>query len=73
MITKKPIDEAGLVKPVITITCDAGRWIVYGDDNADHPDFEETWWPRGIEEWKDSAKQYAKDWAKTVHGVCEEE
>lgn len=58
-------------EPVITMTCEAGQWIVWGDDNANHPDFEETWFPRGLEKFEDVAEQYAKDWAKAVRGVWE--
>jgi hypothetical protein len=64
------------VEPVITVTCDSGAWIVYGDENADHKDFDEQHWPKvwagGGEMYKEFAKDYAKAWAKAVRGVWEE-
>jgi len=62
-------------EPVITVTYDGGSWVVYGDENSEHPDFEEQWWPRvlyGGSEYGDEAKHYAKKWAKAVRGVWEE-
>ena len=61
-------------EPVITVTYDQHCWIVYGDENADHKDFEEQWWPssRAGEIAKATAFKYAKDWAKAVRGVWEE-
>lgn len=52
--------------PVVTFTFDGGYWIVYCDDEADHSEFEETWY-RGHHQ-KDEAKNYAKEWAKAING-----
>ena len=63
-------------EPVITVTKDGGAWVVYGDDNADHKDFEEQHWPKvmygGDDMYGEFAKDYAKAWAKAVRGVWEE-
>jgi hypothetical protein len=60
-------------EPIITVAW-RGNWVVYGDDNADHPDFEEKWWPHvmyGSDEHKDEAVAYAKRWARAVRGSYE--
>jgi hypothetical protein len=63
-------------EPVITVTKDGGAWVVYGDDNADHKDFEEQHWPKvmygGDDMYGEFAKDYARAWAKAVRGVWEE-
>lgn len=61
-------------EPIITVTYDGGSWVVYGDENASHPDFEERWWPAvlyGGGRYEDEAKAYAKRWAKAVRGSWE--
>ena len=64
------------VEPVITVTKDGGMWVVYGDENADHKDFEEQHWPKvmygGDDMYGEFARDYAKAWAKAVRGVWEE-
>jgi len=63
-------------EPVITVTKDGGMWVVYGDENADHKDFEEQYWPKvmygGDDMYGEFARDYAKAWAKAVRGVWEE-
>ncbi len=62
-------------EPIITATFDGGCWIVYGDENASHPDFEEKWWPvvlYGGNKYADEAKDYARRWARAVRGTWEE-
>lgn len=62
-------------EPVITVTYDGGSWVVYGDENASHPDYEERWWPAvlyGGGRYKDEAMEYARKWAKAVRGVYEQ-
>jgi hypothetical protein len=61
-------------EPVITVTHDGGSWVVYGDENADHEDYQEKWWPavlHGGGRYEDEAKQYAKQWARAVRGSWE--
>jgi hypothetical protein len=61
-------------EPVITVTYDGSSWVVYGDENADHPDYGEKWWPAvlyGGGRYEDEAKAYAKQWAKAVRGCYE--
>jgi hypothetical protein len=89
MITKKTIgpitftivdDESELwqieepPEPIITVTYDGGSWVVYGDDNAEHEDFGEKWWPAvmyGGAQYEQEAKDYGKRWAKAVRGSYE--
>lgn len=64
-------------EPLITVMNEGGHWVVYGDEHADHPDFEEKWWPKtlyggGSGHYREEALQYAKRWAKAVRGVYEE-
>jgi hypothetical protein len=64
-------------EPLITAVNDGGHWVVYGDEHAAHPDFEEKWWPKtlyggGSGHYREEALQYAKRWAKAVRGVYEE-
>lgn len=63
-------------EPLITVTHDGGSWVVYGDEYAEHPQFEEQWWPSvlyggGSDNRRDEAVDYAKRWAKAVRGVYE--
>ena len=61
-------------EPIITVTYDGGSWVVYGDENSDHPDYEERWWPAvlyGGARYEDEAKDYAKRWARAVRGSYE--
>ena len=63
-------------EPMITATKESGHWVVFGDEYADHPDFEERWWPRTLYgddgHHRDEAVAYAKKWARAVRGVYEE-
>lgn len=63
-------------EPVITVLYDHGEraWIVSGDENADHKDFEEEWFHGSVESGlaEEVAIRYAKEWAKAVRGVWEE-
>jgi len=61
-------------EPTIFVTYDGGSWVVYGDDNADHKDFDEKWWPAvlyGGGHYRDEAIAYAKKWARAVRGCYE--
>lgn len=58
-------------EPVITVTFDGGSWIVYGDEDSEHPLFSERWWPAvlyGGGRYEDEARDYAKKWARAVRG-----
>lgn len=61
-------------EPVITATFDGGCWIVYGDENSEHPDYQEKWWPvvlYGGDHYATEAKDYARRWARAVRGSWE--
>lgn len=61
-------------EPIITATFDGSSWVVYGDENASHPDYSERWWPEvlyGSRRYEDEAKNYARRWARAVRGSWE--
>jgi hypothetical protein len=60
-------------EPTITASFVEGCWVVYGDEYAEHPDFEEKWWPATLygNGYDDEAYAYARRWARAVRGAWE--
>ncbi len=65
--------EDDIAKPEIVVTVHNGHWVVLCDDPAaDHPEFEEKWWPATLygssSGYQAAAYEYAKKWAQEVGG-----